>query len=66
VATPKCLYPAADAAFLPSRPEHEVLDEKLAAPGEQVGKCFPAVRPLENIGLVDLLTQGRARRSVLN
>src|SRR4030095_3577326 len=45
---------AADAAFLPVRPEHEMLDHELAAPVEQVGERHLATRPVEYIGLVDL------------
>ena len=45
---------AADAAFVPARPEHEVLDDELAAAVEQIGQRLLALRRVEQIGLVDL------------
>jgi hypothetical protein len=44
---------AADAAFLPSRAEHEMIDDQLAASIEEVGERLLAVRPIEQIGLFD-------------
>ena len=45
---------AADAAFRPVRAEHEVLDDELAAPVEQVGERLLAVRAVEHVVLLDL------------
>ncbi|MNG14836.1 hypothetical protein D3C84_986230 [compost metagenome] len=44
---------AAVTALLPIRSEHEVVDDQGAAPVEQVGQGFPAVRPFEGVDLVD-------------
>jgi len=44
---------AADAPFLPAGAEHEMFDDQLAAPFEQVGEGFTAVRPVKHIRLVD-------------
>ena len=46
---------AALAALLPARREHEVVDDQLAAPGEQVGQGLPAVGAVEPVGLIDTL-----------
>src|SRR5215831_16842566 len=45
---------AADATLLPARTEHEMLDDKLAAPVEQISERFLTLRAVEEIGLVDL------------
>jgi hypothetical protein len=45
---------AARATLLPLRPEHEVIDDQLAAAVEEVGESLLALRPVEVIGLVDL------------
>jgi hypothetical protein len=45
---------AADALRLLPRRQHEVFDEKLAASVEQLGQRHFAIRPIENIFLVDL------------
>ena len=37
------------------RREHEVIHEELVAPCEQLGERFRAVRPLENVALLDTL-----------
>jgi hypothetical protein len=44
---------AAWAAFLPLRAEHEVVDDELASPFEQVGESFIAARRIEDIVLFD-------------
>jgi len=44
---------AAWAALLPPRTEHEVIDDQLAAPVEQVGEGLLPVRPLEDVALLD-------------
>src|SRR5262245_65005103 len=44
---------ATRAALLPSRTEHEVVDDELAASLEEVAEGFLAVRSLEQVGLVD-------------
>jgi hypothetical protein len=44
----------ANTALLPLRPEHEVLDDELAAAGEQVGERLLAIGPVEHIALVNL------------
>ena len=44
---------AARAAFVPIRPEHEVIYEELVSVGEQVGQRFLASGPHENIRLVN-------------
>src|SRR5262249_15977448 len=45
---------AADATFLPPRPQHEMIDYQLAPPVEQFGYRLPAGECLEDIFLVDL------------
>jgi hypothetical protein len=45
---------AARATLLPSGTEHEVVDQQLAAPAEQVGEALLAVRPVEDVLLLDL------------
>src|SRR5262249_43799058 len=45
---------ATRATFYPSRAEHEMIDDQLAASVEEVGERFLAVRPLEDVLLVDL------------
>jgi hypothetical protein len=45
---------AADALRLLPRPEHEVFDEKLAAPIKQLGQCHLAFRRIKDVLLVDL------------
>jgi hypothetical protein len=45
---------AADASLAPVRSEHEMLDDQLAASAEQIGEGFLPVRPIEDIGLLDL------------
>jgi hypothetical protein len=44
---------AAGAAFLPVRTKHEVIDDELASPVEQVGERFLAARRIEDIVLFD-------------
>jgi hypothetical protein len=44
----------ADAAFLPSRSEHEMLDDQLTAPGKQVAERLLAGRAVEGVRLLDL------------
>ncbi|KAG0505898.1 MAG: hypothetical protein Udaeo_07340 [Candidatus Udaeobacter sp.] len=51
---------AADALRLLPRPEHEVFDEKLAAPVKQLGQRDLAFRRVENVLLVDLYPRQRA------
>jgi hypothetical protein len=46
---------AAWAALFPTRPEHEVIYDKLAAPIEQVSERLFALRPIEGILLFNLL-----------
>src|SRR5258708_1826759 len=41
------------AALNPVRTEHEVVDEQLAAAGEEIGERFFPVRAVENVGLLD-------------
>jgi hypothetical protein len=41
------------AAFLPTRPEHKVIDEELAFAAEQIGERDFARRPVENVFLFD-------------
>src|SRR5580658_9247248 len=43
------------AALDPSRPHHEVIDDKLAAPVEEIGESLFAARPLEDILLLHAL-----------
>ncbi len=43
------------AAGLPIGPEHEVVDDELAAAGEEVAQRLPAVRPVERVVLGDML-----------
>src|ERR1700722_11997987 len=43
---------AAVTAFLPVGTEHEVLNDQLAAAGEQVAEGFPSVWPIENVRLL--------------
>ncbi|MNN68399.1 hypothetical protein D3C81_1841060 [compost metagenome] len=45
---------AAGAAFAPSFGEHEVVDQQLTAPGEQVGEAQLAVRAVKTVGLFQL------------
>ncbi|MNC68551.1 hypothetical protein D3C75_1191590 [compost metagenome] len=45
---------AAWATFAPAFGEHEVVDQQLAAPGEQVGEAQLAVRALKTVGLFQL------------
>src|SRR5262249_3956767 len=45
---------AAHAAFLPSRPEHEMLDDQLAASAEEVGERLLSVGSVEHVSLLDL------------
>jgi hypothetical protein len=45
---------AARAALLPAWSEHEVVDDQLAAPVEQVGERLLAGRALEDVSLLDL------------
>src|ERR1700674_3698152 len=45
---------AADATLLPTRAEHEMIDDQLATPVEQVGERVPAVKSVEDIFLLDL------------
>jgi hypothetical protein len=45
---------AAGATFVPVRAEHEVVDDELAAAGEQVRQRLLAVRAIKYIGLLDL------------
>src|SRR5262245_20590377 len=47
------------AAFLPVRPEHEVIDNELRAPVEQPGERELAAWPLEPIGLLHPLPRHR-------
>src|SRR5690606_41992592 len=42
------------AALIPVRSEHEMVDQQLAAPIEQIGKVFPPRRRIEHVILVDL------------
>ncbi len=42
------------AALIPVRSEHEMIDQQLAAPVEQIGKRFPSRRRIERIILVNL------------
>src|SRR5690606_13837969 len=42
------------AALIPVRSEHEMVDQQLAAPIEQIGKAFPPRRRIEHVILVDL------------
>jgi hypothetical protein len=56
---------AADAPFLPAGAEHEMFDDQLAAPFEQVGEGFIAVRPVNTYGL-SILTHGKARISAVS
>src|SRR3712207_9520068 len=42
------------AAFVPAGIEHEVIDDKLATPFEQIEQTRPAVRAFEGVFLVDL------------
>src|SRR5438094_871656 len=53
---------AARAAGVPARAEHEVIDDELAAPVEQLGERLPAVAPFELIGLFHRLPRQRAPR----
>src|SRR5262249_29784859 len=46
---------AALARRLPAGIEHQVLDDQLVAPREQVRQGLLSVRPLERVGLVDAL-----------
>src|SRR5204863_10141598 len=41
------------ATFLPARPEHEVIDEKLTLATKQVAECQLACRPVEYVFLFD-------------
>src|SRR5262249_39786431 len=54
---------AALAPGVPGRIEHEMLDDQLAAPVEQVAQGGLARRSLELIGLVDTLPRQRATQS---
>src|SRR4051794_19915966 len=42
----------ADAAFIPARAEHEVVDDQLAAAAEQAGQRLFAVRSIEQVILL--------------
>ncbi|MNH28546.1 hypothetical protein D3C79_887220 [compost metagenome] len=44
---------AAAAAFAPALGEHEVVDQQLAAAGEQVGQAQVPMRAFEAVGLLD-------------
>src|SRR5713226_10266028 len=55
---------AADAAFLPVGPKHEMLDDQLAASGEQIGEGLLARRRVEDIVLFDLHPRQRATLGV--
>src|ERR1700738_3442131 len=46
---------AALAAHLPAEAEHEMINDELAPPGEQVGERLLAVRPVEHVALLDPL-----------
>src|SRR5437660_11749282 len=52
---------AAEAAFLPARRQHEMLDDELAAAGEQISQRLLAVWTLEHIVLVDPYPRQLAR-----
>src|SRR5207302_2382192 len=41
------------ATFLPARPEHEMIDEKLALAAEQIAERHLARRPVEDVFLFD-------------
>ena len=45
---------AAFAALLPSRTEHEMINDQLAASVEKVGQRLLATRPFKNIFFLDL------------
>jgi hypothetical protein len=45
---------AADTALLPSRTEHEMFDDQLAAAVEEVGERLLAIRCVEDVRLLDL------------
>src|SRR5437870_9401096 len=45
---------AARALLVPLRTEHEVIDDQMAAPVEEVGERLLAVRPRQHVGLFDL------------
>jgi hypothetical protein len=45
---------AALAAFLPVGTQHEVIDDELAAAGEEIGERLRAIGPLKDISLLDL------------
>src|SRR5258708_830126 len=58
------------ASFLPVRAEHEVVDDKLALAGEEVGERLLPVRAVEDVVLLDLLPRqllafGRERVALL-
>src|SRR5579862_1617278 len=44
---------AADARVLPTRAQHEMLDDELAAPGKQIAECLAAVWTFEHVFLVE-------------
>src|SRR5690348_9706006 len=55
---------AALATFLPSRAEHEMIDNQLAAAIEQISQPLFPVRPFEDV-LLSTLTMGSLRRAAL-
>ena len=52
---------AARASLFPVGMEHEVVDDQLAAPGEEIGQGFPAIWAVEGISL-SIFTHGSSRR----
>jgi hypothetical protein len=48
-----CEIRATRASFTPIRSEHEVADDELAAPAEEIGQRYFAARPFEDVVLLD-------------
>src|SRR5438552_17749379 len=44
---------AALATFLPSRTEHEMINNQLASPFKEIGQRFFSARPIEHVFLID-------------
>src|SRR5437870_1753835 len=53
---------AALATFFPSRAEHEMINNQLTAPGEEIGQRFPAVSGPSKTYSLSILTHGSSRR----
>ena len=48
-----CPERAMRTTFFPARTEHEVINNELALAAEQMGQSYPALRPVEDIFLLD-------------